>query len=108
MRRLLLSTLLLTACGDGRIAMSADNPACDVGNGGITLPTGYCAAVYAEGIGVARHLVVAPDGIVYVALESGTRTSAGTSRRREPGGIVMLKDTTDDGRAGGHHNPCCH
>jgi hypothetical protein len=35
-------------------------------NGGITLPTGFCAMIFADGIGHARQLVVAPEGTVYV------------------------------------------
>jgi glucose/arabinose dehydrogenase len=93
------TTLLLLACGASRPAPSAQHPQCDHDNGGITLPAGFCAAVFADEIGVARHIAVGPDGIVYVALEAGSRTSAGTSRRREPGGIAVLRDTTRDGRA---------
>src|SRR5579872_7483716 len=44
-------------------------PSCDSGNGGITLPAGFCAEVVADGLGAARHLVVAPNGDVYVALQ---------------------------------------
>src|SRR2546426_5178635 len=39
---------------------------CDAGNGGITLPGGFCASVFADNLGHARHLVVAPNGNVYV------------------------------------------
>jgi hypothetical protein len=35
-------------------------PRCADDNGGITLPAGFCATVFADGIGHARHLVVAP------------------------------------------------
>ena len=91
---------LLAACASGRAVPDPRHPACDRGNGGIALPAGFCAAVFADTIGVARHLAVGPDGIVYVALEDGSRTSAGTTRlRRAPGGIAVLRDTTGDGRA---------
>ena len=40
--------------------------ACTGDNGGITLPRGFCATVFADDIGHARHLVVSPTGIVYV------------------------------------------
>ena len=101
----LLAALALTAlpaCGQAR-PRSAEHPQCDRDNGGITLPTGFCAAVFADAIGVARHLVVGADGTLYVALEAGSRTSAGTSRRREPGSIVVLRDTDGDGRADQEH-----
>jgi glucose/arabinose dehydrogenase len=91
---------LLAACAGGRAAPDPRHPACDRDNGGITLPAGFCAAVFADTIGVGRHLVVGPDGIVYAAMEAGSRISAGTSRRRSgPGGIAVLRDTTGDGRA---------
>jgi glucose/arabinose dehydrogenase len=89
--------VLLAACS--RAGADPAHPDCDRGNGGITVPAGFCASVFADEIGVARHVVVGRDGIVYVALEPGRSTSAGTSRRREDGGIVILKDTTGDGRA---------
>jgi len=87
------------ACGQNRPRASAQNPQCDADNGDITLPAGFCASVFADEIGVARHVVAGRDGTVYVALEAGLRTSAGTSRRREEGGIVVLRDTDHDGRA---------
>ena len=71
------------------VGRAAGLPACDPGNGGIKLPDGFCAAVVAENLGVARHLVVAPSGDLFVAL----RDNAG-----EPGGVVALRDTDGDGR----------
>src|SRR5690242_3947271 len=44
---------------------------CADDNGGITLPPGFCATVFADNIGHARHLVVAPNGVVYVNTWSG-------------------------------------
>ena len=92
---------LLSACGPttGGAGVSSESPQCDRGNGGITLPPGFCAAVFADENGVARHIVIGADATAYVALEPGDRTSTGTSRRREPGGIVVLRDTSSDGRA---------
>jgi glucose/arabinose dehydrogenase len=68
---------------------AAAPPACDAGNGGITLPTGFCALVAADNLGTARHLAVASNGDVYVALQSG---------RNQKGGAVALRDTKGDGR----------
>jgi glucose/arabinose dehydrogenase len=70
-------------------------PGCDPGNGGITLPEGFCAVVVAEGVGPARHLDVAPNGDVFVAL----RNVAGPERSLEKGGVVVLRDLDGDGRA---------
>jgi glucose/arabinose dehydrogenase len=63
-------------------------PACDSGNGGITLPAGFCAEVVADGLGTARHLVVAPNGDVFVALQG----------EGEMGGVEALRDTNGDGK----------
>src|SRR6267142_4195612 len=71
--------------------------ACAEDNGGITLPAGFCATVFADNIGHARHLVVAPNGVVYVNTWSGRYYSNDTP----PAGgfLVALQDTTGDGRA---------
>jgi glucose/arabinose dehydrogenase len=66
---------------------AAAPPACDPDNGGIKLPAGFCAFVAADGIGAARHLVVAPNGDVYVAIMG-----------RSKGGVVALRDKDGDGR----------
>lgn len=63
-------------------------PSCDADNGGITLPKGFCALVAADGLGAARHIAVAPNGDVYIALQG-----AG-----EKGGVVALRDTNGDGK----------
>ena len=63
-------------------------PSCNPDNGGITLPDGFCAGVFADGLGYARHLAVSDSGDVYVALRQG-----------EGGGVVALRDNDGDGRA---------
>jgi glucose/arabinose dehydrogenase len=63
-------------------------PACDAANGGISLPAGFCALVAADGLGVARHIAVAANGDVYVALQGDG----------EKGGVVALRDTNGDGK----------
>ena len=62
---------------------------CDPDNGGLTLPPGFCALVVAPETGGARHLAVAANGDVYVALRTADK----------PSGIVALRDTNGDGRA---------
>jgi glucose/arabinose dehydrogenase len=64
-------------------------PACDSDNGGLKLPNGLCAAVVADELGPARHLVVAPNGDVFVALMES---------RGQSGGVVALHDSNGDGR----------
>jgi glucose/arabinose dehydrogenase len=92
MKVLLTSAVALLAVLAGSGAPSAAVQ-CDPDNGGLTLPDGFCAAVVHEGVGRARHIAVAPNGNVYVAL-------------REPAGggsIVALRDTTGDGRLDEEH-----
>ena len=40
--------------------------ACPNDDSGLKLPAGFCATVFADGIGHARHMVVAPGGVLYV------------------------------------------
>jgi glucose/arabinose dehydrogenase len=84
---LALAAALGAAAGPRR---AARGPACDPGNGGLVLPPGFCAVVVADRVGAPRHLAVAPNGDVFVALEN---------RRGGPGGVLVLRDTSGDGRA---------
>ena len=69
---------------------------CDRDNGGLTVPAGFCASVFADNLGRARHLTVAPSGDVYV----NTWSSAYTELKNAPGGyLVALRDTNRDGKA---------
>ena len=69
---------------------------CDQGNGGLTLPPGFCASVFADNLGRSRHLTVAPSGNVYV----NTWSSSYTGLKNAPGGyIVALRDSDRDGKA---------
>src|SRR4029079_15652035 len=71
--------------------------ACAGDNGGITLPAGFCATVFADHIGHARHMVVAPNGVAYVNTWSGTSFRNDTA---PPGGfLVALQDINGDGQA---------
>ena len=62
---------------------AAGNIACDADNGGLTLPSGFCALVVANDLGQARHATVAPNGDLYVALLDG--------------GVVGLHDSKGNG-----------
>jgi glucose/arabinose dehydrogenase/mono/diheme cytochrome c family protein len=93
---LLLATGSSSAAQEGNTA-PARTEACADDNGGITLPSGFCATVFADNIGHARHLVVAPNGVVYVNTWSGRYYRNDTP---PPGGfLVALQDTNGDGRA---------
>ena len=45
--------------------------ACPNDDSGLKLPDGFCATVFADGIGHARHVAVAPNGVVYTNTWSG-------------------------------------
>lgn len=78
------------------VAVINDRKSCDERNGGLTLPPGFCASVFADNLGRARHLTVAPNGDVYV----NTWSSSYTDLKNAPGGyIVALRDTNGDGKA---------
>ena len=103
-RRSLRATLiigLVLATGSLSAAREAQptttKPTCAADNGGITLPAGFCATVFADNIGHARHLVVAPNGVVYVNTWSGRYY--GNDTPPAGGFLVGLLDSTGDGRA---------
>src|SRR5262245_18895607 len=72
------------------ISVGAALPTCDADNGGLKLPQGFCALIVADNLGAGRHMVVAPNGDLYVALMGG-RGGAGS-------GMVALRDTNGDGK----------
>lgn len=80
---------LFGATQDAAFAQNGPAP-CDPDNGGITLPEGFCATVVADSLGPARHLVVSPNGDIFIAIRN-------TRGRR--GGVLALRDTTGDGKA---------
>jgi len=66
-----------------------DMPLPDPDNGGLTLPPGFSAFRVAEDLGRGRHLAVADNGDVFMAL----------SNLKDGKGGVALRDTSGDGRA---------
>ena len=75
----------------------AANHACPHDDSGLKLPAGFCATVFADGVGHARHLVVAPNGVVYVNTWSGRYY--GNDTPHAGGFLVALQDTTGTGKA---------
>ena len=71
--------------------------ACPDNDSGLKLPPGFCASVFADGIGHARHLLVAPNGVVYVNTWSGRYY--GNDTPHGGGFLVALKDKTGAGKA---------
>jgi glucose/arabinose dehydrogenase/mono/diheme cytochrome c family protein len=70
---------------------------CPENDSGLELPAGFCATVFADGIGHARHLVVASNGVVYVNTWSGRYY--GNDKPHAGGFLVALQDTTGAGKA---------
>ncbi len=108
---LFLSITALLACAKTDTAKQADSSAtatangsttgaasstCPGNNAGLSLPTGFCATILADSIGHARHVVVAPNGTVYVNTWSGRYYQ---TPPHEGGFLVALRDTNNDGRA---------
>lgn len=77
-------------------APPAEPVACD-DTGGLSLPPGFCATLFADALGHARHMAVGADGTVYV------NTWSGRYYRNAPpptgAFLVALRDTDGDGRA---------
>jgi glucose/arabinose dehydrogenase len=96
--RILAPALLLVvaACGadtaeaDVQRTGVQDDLVCAPDNGGLVLPEGFCAVVVASDLGQPRHMTVAPNGDLYVAVRGGRGTG---------GSAVALRDTTGDGVA---------
>lgn len=61
----------------------------DPDNAGLTLPAGFGALTVAENTGRPRHIVVTPQGDVYVKLNRSVNGK----------GILRLRDTNGDGKA---------
>ena len=73
----------------------AKSAPCAGDNGGLSLPPGFCATVFADNLGHVRHLAVAPNGVVYA------NSQGGPSAPGAPAGgfLVALKDTKGGGHA---------
>lgn len=110
MRRYLAPLLLAAACDRGgppphaAEALAADAPphaaapACAPDNGGLTLPAGFCAVIFADSVGSPRHIAVAPGGVVYVALQVPKRFGS-EKGSTAAGGVLALRDRDGNGRS---------
>jgi glucose/arabinose dehydrogenase len=78
--------LILISCSKPNTAALVPNQ----DNGGITLPEKFGAIVVVDTLGRARHMAINSNGDIYVHLPR---------LNGEGNGIVVLRDTTGDGRA---------
>jgi glucose/arabinose dehydrogenase/mono/diheme cytochrome c family protein len=70
---------------------------CTNDDSGLQLPGGFCATVFADGIGHARHMVAAQTGVVYVNTWSGSYYQ--NAPAPAGGFLVALQDKNHDGKA---------
>ncbi len=78
-------------------AAEANSQGCPNDDSGLKLPAGFCATIFADGIGHARQMVVAPNGVLYVNTWSGRYYGNDTP---PPGGfLVALQDKSGTGKA---------
>jgi glucose/arabinose dehydrogenase/mono/diheme cytochrome c family protein len=107
MRSFLLPKTLLVLVIALAALLQAQNPAtpvpadqrqtCPSDDSGLKLPPGFCATVWADGMGHARHVAVAPNGVVYVNTWSGVYYG---NEPPHPGGfLVALQDKAGAGKA---------
>jgi glucose/arabinose dehydrogenase len=75
-----------TACGR-KSATTSTSGGCDPT---IKLPEGFCATVFSDSAGPARHLAVRKNGDVIVGV---------LDQRRQTGGVLILRDANKDGHA---------
>src|SRR6201984_2322119 len=78
-------------------AAGNNNQACRNDDKRLMLPPGFCATVFADGIGHARHMVVAPNGVLYVNTWSGRYY--GNDTPHAGGFLVALQDKKGAGKA---------
>jgi len=82
----LIAAAAVVAC-DKKSSITATSEGCDES---IKLPKGFCATIFADSTGPARHLVVRKNGDVIVGV---------LDQRRQAGGLLALRDTNHDGHA---------
>ena len=88
---------LALACWAFAGSAQAADVSCPNDDAGLSLPRGFCATVFADGIGHARHMVAAPNGVLYVNTWSGMYY--GNDTPHAGGFLVALQDTTGSGHA---------
>jgi glucose/arabinose dehydrogenase/mono/diheme cytochrome c family protein len=92
-----LGSSLAPAHKEASSAVGAKSQACPNDDSELQLPAGFCATVFAEGIGHARHMVAAPSGVLYVNTWSGRYY--GNDTPHAGGFLVALQDKSGAGKA---------
>ena len=97
MKKMCLGVLVASGAWLALATIQGQKPkgfACDPDNGGLTLPAGFCAGVIADNLGVARNLVVAPNGDIFMSVQRGPSSQG----QQQPGFLLGLRDTDGDGK----------
>ncbi|HEX2710609.1 MAG TPA: PQQ-dependent sugar dehydrogenase, partial [Candidatus Acidoferrales bacterium] len=93
-----MGSSLVPARNQSNQATEPTSQECATNDSGLTLPAGFCATVFADGIGHARHMVVSPSGVLYVNTWSGRYY--GNDTPHAGGFLVALQDKNGSGKAG--------
>src|SRR5712671_194037 len=91
------STRLVSAGNQSNSAAEGKTQACPSDDSGLQLPAGFCATIFADGVGHARHMVAAPSGVLYVNTWSGRYY--GNDTPHAGGFLVALQDKSGMGKA---------
>ena len=89
---LLLPILAITGFVLFNAFKSGDKGSAKAANAGLTVPAGFEASAIAENLGGARHLVVTPQGDIYIHL-AGTKNGKGILVLHEDGGKATVKSS---------------
>ncbi len=97
---LALSAALIGAIACKPQAAPAQAPTangCPGDNGGLSLPAGFCATIFADALGQVRHMAFGPGGVLYVNSWSGSYFPG--SSPPAGGFLIALKDSQGTGHA---------
>lgn len=83
--------------GAGPSSPGAKAKSCPNNDSGLKLPAGFCATIFVDGIGHARHLAVSSNGVLYANTWSGDDYNY--DKVPEGGFLVALQDKSGTGKA---------
>ena len=92
-----LGSLFAPTHNQSNPAAETKSQACPNDDSGLQLPSGFCATVFADDIGHARHMVAAPSGALYVNTWSGRYY--GNDTPHAGGFLVALQNKSGEGKA---------
>src|SRR3569833_3951084 len=94
MKKKLLAAILLPSLAIGGllslIALKSDPKAPDAATAGLTLPSGFNAAIVADNLGGVRHIAVTPENEIYAKLK-GLEKGKGILLLHQNGGKADVK-----------------